>query len=87
MRARRGTVGLAATAWIAGLEAWQDLHSVLEVTRRVSVHGKETEEVSYYISSMQEDTARTARNIRQHWHIENGQHGVLDVVYLEDDSR
>jgi len=84
---QRTYVCLAVTEWLDGIEAWQDLHSVVEVTRRVSVNGKATEEVSYYISSLQEDTTMIAHTIRRHWRIENGQHWVLDVVYREDDSR
>ena len=44
---------------------------------------KETIEVSYYISSV-EDSKRVFRAIRDHWKIENQLHYMLDVYLGED---
>jgi predicted transposase YbfD/YdcC len=49
--------------------------------------GKETIEVRYYISSLEEDVEQFARAVRGHWGIEDGCHWVLDMTFREDESR
>ena len=48
-----------------------------------SAREKETTEMSYYISSI-EDSKRIFRAIRDHWKIENQLHYMLDVYLGED---
>jgi predicted transposase YbfD/YdcC len=76
---------------MAGIEKWQDIQSVVEVTRKRTFKkkGKEQidEEVSYYISSLGDDVKEAARVIRNHWAIENSQHWILDVTFREDESQ
>jgi predicted transposase YbfD/YdcC len=49
--------------------------------------GESSTERRYYISSAAFDACEFNRRIRQHWHIENQCHWVLDVVFGEDDCR
>jgi predicted transposase YbfD/YdcC len=49
--------------------------------------GQTSTERRYYISSAAFDASEFNRRIRQHWHIENQCHWVLDVVFGEDDCR
>lgn len=84
---QRCHVRLDVTDWLESARGWEGLAGVVEVTRRVHVGDREREERSYYITSLQEETSQLASRIRRHWHIENGQHWVLDVTYREDDSR
>ena len=49
--------------------------------------GVTTTEVRYFISSLQPTARRIGGAIRGHWSIENGLHGVLDVVFREDARR
>jgi predicted transposase YbfD/YdcC len=48
---------------------------------------KESEEVSYYLSSSEAAAPMLAEGIRVHWSIENGQHGSLDVLFGQDRCR
>jgi predicted transposase YbfD/YdcC len=76
---------------MAGIEKWQDIQSVVEVTRKRTFEkkGKEhiEEEISYYISSLGDDVKDAARAIRNHWAIENSQHWELDVTFREDENQ
>ena len=41
---------MATTNWLSKADEWQDLNSVIEVTRKVHVGETVSEETSYYIS-------------------------------------
>jgi predicted transposase YbfD/YdcC len=63
---------------------WTDLRCLLSIERRGIRGGKAFEERHYYISSYQTTAQSFATLIRQHWHIENQLHWVLDVTFNED---
>ena len=64
---------------------WAGIKSIHRITRKRydKRRGKETTEMSYYISSI-EDSKRIFRAIRDHWKIENQFHYMLDVYLGED---
>jgi predicted transposase YbfD/YdcC len=71
---------------LSGRDEWVDLKTiglVLNVTER---HGKVTEEVRYYLSSLPLGVKRFAEGVRGHWGIENSLHWLLDVTFDEDHS-
>jgi predicted transposase YbfD/YdcC len=74
-------------AWFADRNQWEGLQSVGVVEARRSVHGKESVERRYYLSSLKNDVAQFAKAVRGHWGVENSLHWVLDVVFGEDDNR
>jgi predicted transposase YbfD/YdcC len=49
--------------------------------------GKKVRSSQYYLTSYAGTAAEIGRLIRGHWGIENQLHGVLDVVFGEDESR
>jgi len=73
--------------WFADREAWEGLRSVGVVEAWRTVHGKESVERRYYLSSLTAEAKRFGRAVRGHWGVENGLHWVLDVVFGEDQSR
>jgi predicted transposase YbfD/YdcC len=46
-----------------------------------------TTQTRYYITSLGADAQQLHRCVRQHWHVENKCHRVLDVTFRQDDSR
>lgn len=70
------------------IEQWQGLRSVAQVTsqRIIKKTGKTSEEVRYYISSLNTCPVKMNHVVRSHWSVENNLHWVLDVVFNEDSS-
>jgi len=73
----------------AQLAVWLGVLSIVMVTRVVwcEATGRESIEVSYFLSSLPPNARRIGRAIRGHWSIENGLHWVLDGAFQEDQSR
>lgn len=67
---------------------WPGLSSIIRITseRHIKKTGKSTQEVRYYISSLDEQATELNDKIRQHWAIENNLHWTLDVIFDEDAS-
>jgi predicted transposase YbfD/YdcC len=63
--------------------------SLVMVTRVVwcEATGRERMEVSYFLSSLPPPARRIGSAMRGHWSMENGLHGVLDVVFRADARR
>jgi predicted transposase YbfD/YdcC len=88
-RTRTETRSYYVTDRVGGLdlEEWTDVRSVAMVLRRVVRDGRTTNELRYFISSLEPDAEKIANAVRSHWGIENRLHWVLDVVFDEDRSR
>lgn len=69
------------------LDKWQNIQSIhkLKMVRYNKRTEKESEEVSYFISSLT-DPKEVFSLIRDHWAIENNLHYSLDVIMQEDQS-
>ena len=63
------------------------LKAIAMVKTEVERGGKISRDRRFYLSSLTLDAETFARAVREHWHIENRLHWVLDVVFHEDLSR
>jgi predicted transposase YbfD/YdcC len=72
---------------------WGLVKSIIKVTRFRRMFDtkkkvwQESDEVSFYISTIALSAEEFCQAIRQHWHIENKNHYVRDVTLGEDKSR
>jgi predicted transposase YbfD/YdcC len=78
----------AILAWLNADGRWTGLRAIGRVEARRQV-GAElgTIETRYYLLSQPWPAATFGHAVRAHWHIENGQHWILDSAFREDESR
>jgi predicted transposase YbfD/YdcC len=72
---------------LAGISEWAGCRCVGRVTRQRSKGDKITEEVIYYITSLDFEAEQFGKSVREHWGVENGLHWALDVIFREDNHR
>ncbi|HCS50000.1 MAG TPA: ISAs1 family transposase [Planctomycetaceae bacterium] len=66
---------------------WADAKLVGMVYRERTVNGKTSQELIDIISSLPPKVRTLAKQIRNHWNIENQMYWSLDVTFAEDTSR
>jgi predicted transposase YbfD/YdcC len=65
-------------------EKWPHVRTVIEVARARKVGNTTSYTSHFYVSSLPVNPCVAAKAIREHWHIENRLHWLLDVVFRED---
>lgn len=70
-------------------QAWPMLKSIVRVksTRHIKRTKVTSQEIRYYITSLDPEPSRLNKAIRSHWSIENNLHWILDVAFNEDSAR
>ena len=73
--------------WLQDRHDWPGLKSVVVVESTREVGGKIEREMRLYITSLILLSQQIGPMIRAHWMIENGLHGVLDMIFRDDECR
>ncbi len=73
--------------WLQQRHDWPGLAAIAMIERHREVGAKTTLTRHFYIASLAAPAALIAKAARNHWHIENRLHWVLDVVFHDDLSR
>ena len=68
-------------------EKWSNLTCLIKLITIRQHANKTTATTRYFICSFQASAQRLLQYVRDHWHIENNLHWVLDIAFREDESR
>jgi predicted transposase YbfD/YdcC len=74
-------------AYLRRHQAWPQLHSLVRIVSERRLQGEVTVKTRYFISSLKANAQRLLQLCRDHWHIENNLHWVLDIAFNEDRNR
>jgi predicted transposase YbfD/YdcC len=66
---------------------WKGLKAIVVLESHRTVGTETTIEYRFYITSCTQTAAYFLKASRDHWHVENKLHWVLDVAFREDESR
>lgn len=72
---------------IGNPENWTELKSLIRIESKREINGIVSEELRYYISSLEGSAQKMNECVREHWCVENKLHWVLDVSFREDGNR
>lgn len=72
---------------ISNLENWTELKSLIRIESKREINGIVSEELRYYISSLDAGAQKMNECVRDHWCVENKLHWILDVSFREDGNR
>jgi predicted transposase YbfD/YdcC len=73
--------------WLPQYQIWKKLRSLICVKVQKKSQERNSCEIRYFISSLPANAERLAKEVRNHWSIENKLHWQLDVNFREDLSR
>ncbi len=73
-------------SWLLARHNWPGLKTAFCVERIIDERGKQSQEVSYYISSKDASPMELLQIVREHWKIES-MHWMLDINFSEDTCR
>jgi predicted transposase YbfD/YdcC len=74
-------------ATIRDYQRWTGLKSLVRIESERRIGDKSEIQVSYYISSLNNDAKKLLDAKRSHWGVENKLHWVLDIAFDEDHCR
>lgn len=72
---------------LRGTDNWRGLTTLIKLRAERYVSDKHSIEDRYFIASYRDTAAHILQHAREHWHIENALHWVLDIAFREDESR
>ena len=73
--------------WLANKKNWKGLKSIGFVESERLIGDVVTTDRRYFICSIEADARRFCQAVRDHWHVENKLHWVLDVTFNEDGNQ
>lgn len=83
----RTTTVLHDVDWLQKRHNWPGLAAVVAVDSRREIDGKAEQETRCYLTSLVMAAARLGPVVRSHRAIENSLHGVMDMIFRDDECR